>query len=211
MLTPCWPPATLWSISYILMSPGWLWLGPEGSVNPIPSSARTENSCGKPVTDRLNNVFVQPSFVFTSPSGWRTSLCQIHFPKSFLKQSHFLLQLPFADALSNMYFGRWKNLMIKGTPSDFHLNCLNLTLIFPLFISHLLLSEFAATVFFLWFYLHVFPFHSHSLYSFLCSFSFLPSLFSFNCMVCSVPFLVDCTCGSWRPYSDCYQWMCTCF
>lgn len=98
--------------------------------------------------------------------------------------------------------------MIKGTPSDFHLNCLNLTLIFPLFISHLLLSEFAATIFFLWFYLHLFPFHSHSLYSFLCSFSFRLSFFSFNCMVSSVPFLVHCTCGRWRPYSDCYQWVC---
>lgn len=35
----------------------------------------------------------------------------------------------FADVLSNMYFGRWKNLMIKGTTSDYHLNCLNLHLI----------------------------------------------------------------------------------
>lgn len=51
-----------------------------------------------------------------------------------------------ADASSNMYFGRWKNLMIKGTPSDFHLNY-NLSLIFPLFISHFLYSRCAASLF----------------------------------------------------------------
>lgn len=58
------------------------------------------------------------------------------FPKSALNQNHcpeftlhLLLKLHFADALSNMNFGRWKNLMIKGTRSDFHLNY-NLTLIF---------------------------------------------------------------------------------
>lgn len=51
-----------------------------------------------------------------------------------------------ADASSNMYFGRWKNLMIKGTPSDFHLNY-NLSLIFRLFISHFLYSGCAASLF----------------------------------------------------------------
>lgn len=51
-----------------------------------------------------------------------------------------------ADASSNMYFGRWKNLMIKGTPSDFHLNY-NLSLIFLLFISHFLYSGCAASLF----------------------------------------------------------------
>lgn len=73
--------------------------------------------------------------------------------------------------------------MIKGTTSDFHLNCLNLTLIFPLFISHFLLSKFVATVVFLWFspYLHPLLFHSHFL---LCSDSCLLSFFfSFKCLL----------------------------
>lgn len=58
---------------------------------------------------------------------------RIYTPESLLP--HFALQLNCADASSNMYFGRWKKLMIKGTPSDFHLNY-NLSLIFLLFISH---------------------------------------------------------------------------
>lgn len=58
--------------------------------------------------------------------------------------------------------------MIKGTPSDFHLNY-NLTLIFPLFISHFLQSGFAASVFVPSLHLHLFSFCSHSLNFLLCS------------------------------------------
>lgn len=61
--------------------------------------------------------------------------------------SHFPLKFHFAEALSNVCFERWKNPMIKGVTSDFHLNCLHLLLIFPLFISHFLSSGFTAVPF----------------------------------------------------------------
>lgn len=127
------------------------------------------------------------------------ALCQFDFFPAFVPDQNFspestlrfALPLHFADASSNMYFGRWKKLMIKGTLSDFHLNY-NPSLIFPLFISHFLYSGSAASLFApLPFHLHLFfflPFTPiSSIFGFVLHFSsvFIFHLIVWSCLVLS--------------------------
>lgn len=111
---------------------------------------------------------------------------QRHFPRSVPKQNdcpEYTSQLPpklhFADALSNMCFGRWKNLMIKGTASVFPSELPQSHPHFPLCLSLIFPRLALPLQCFLSDYLHLFPFHSHSLNSSFVLFHFFLVFFPF--------------------------------